>query len=214
VTKKTLEEIWHQVPPDYYEQGVKTNLFQFIWHSWKWNIMKKILGQVHPVPEKILDIGCASGHLTSQITQFFPEAQVYGLDSYSRAVKFGQKLHLETKFKVGDAHKLPFTHQTFDLITCVETLEHLENPAKAIAEIKRVLKKNGKILIGQDTDNWLFRLVWFFWIKGRGKVWQDSHIHPLNSKELETLIKKIGFKIQFRKFSHLGLEVFFFGTKK
>jgi len=210
---KKLEEIWYQVPPDYYEKGLKTNLFQFIWHTWKWLTMKKILQNLNPKPAKILDIGCASGHITAKLAIFFPQTQVYGLDSYERAVRLGQKLHPEINFKVGDAHKLPFTAGTFDLITCVETLEHLENPEIAMAEIKRVLKKKGKLLVGQDTDNKLFRLIWFFWTKGRGKVWRGSHVHPLNVKELEKLIIKTGLKIKLKMLSHLSLEIFFLVVK-
>lgn len=210
---KTLEEIWYQVPPDYYERGIKTNIFQFIWHNWKWKTMKKILLTINPAPSKILDIGSATGHITAKMTKLFPSTQIYALDSYDRAVYLGRKIHPEIKFRLGDAHKLPFAAQTFDLITCVETLEHLENPAKALAEMRRVLAKDGKILIGQDTDNFLFRLIWFFWTKMRGKVWQNSHIHSMRSKSLEKLIRKTGFKTKTKKFSHFGLEVFFLGVK-
>lgn len=210
---KTLEEIWHQVPADYYEKGIKTNPFQFIWHNWKWHTMAQILKKTSPTPIKILDVGCSSGHVTAKLATFFPGSQVYGVDSYERAISFGKKQHPEIKFLVADAHKLPFKAKTFDLVSCIETLEHLEDPEKALREIFRVIKPAGKLLIGQDTDNWLFKVVWFVWTKTRGKVWTDSHIHPLNSEALEKLIKKLGFKIKIKKFSQASLEVFFFAIK-
>lgn len=212
MTKK-LKKTWEQVPPDYYEKGIKTNIFQFIWHSWKWATMKRILEKINLRPTKILDVGCASGHITEKIAKLFPNSQVFGLDAYEQAVKLGKKLHQGIYLKVGDVHKLPFRDETFDLITCIETLEHLENPEKALLEIKRVLKKNGKVLVGQDTNNWLFRLVWFFWTKGKGKVWAGSHINPLTTKLLENLIKKVGFKIKLQEFSQADLEVFFLAEK-
>ena len=43
MTETEFEEILGQVPPDYYEKGVKTNLFQRYWHTRKWNILKKII---------------------------------------------------------------------------------------------------------------------------------------------------------------------------
>ncbi len=213
MTKK-LEKIWEQVPADYYEKGIKTNLFQFIWHNAKWRTMKKIFEKINPAPGKILDIGSAAGHITSKIAKNFPNATVFGLDSYGLAIKLGKKIHPEINFKIGDAHKLPFDNNSFDLVICIETLEHLENPTKALAEIKRVLKKKGKVLIGQDTNNWQFKLIWFFWTKTRGRVWAGAHINPQSTKLLEKLIKKTGFVIILKKFSQAGLEVFFLGEKK
>lgn len=210
---KTLEEIWEQVPPDYYQTGVKNNIFQWIWHTWKWNSMQNLLKDLNTKPLKILDIGCASGYLTSQIASFFPTAEVFGVDSYKRAIEFGQTIYPNIKFKFADAHKLPFDDQTFDLITCIETLEHLEDPKGGIKEIYRCLKNDGNVLIGQDTDNLAFKIIWQIWIRSVGKVWNNSHIHPNGPKALEQLAKACGFKIIQKKFSHFGLEVFFFAKK-
>lgn len=210
---KTLEDIWNQVPPDYYQRGVRDNLFQWIWHNWKWNSMKQLLKDSNIRPLKILDIGCASGYLTSQINTLFPQAEVAGIDSYKRAIEYGQKNYPNIKFKVADAHRLPFRDESFDLITCIETLEHLEAPEGAIREIHRLLKRKGKVLIGQDTDNLLFKVIWSVWTKSRGKVWHSSHIHPYGPKELEKFIKASGLKIVKRKLSHLGLEIFFLAEK-
>lgn len=217
-----LEEIWRQVPPNYYQNGVKNNLFQWIWHSWKWismeNFLKKLNEQTlsfgNKNPSKILDVGCASGFLTSQIANFFPSSESFGVDSYKKAIKFGQKLYPNIKFRYADAHKLPFKDRSFDLITCIETLEHLEDPKGAICEMYRVLKNDGYILIGQDTDNLLFKIIWMIWTKRSGKVWHNSHLHPYNPKQLEKLIKECGLKIIKKKFSHFGMEVFFLIKKK
>lgn len=211
---KTLEEIWQQVPPDYYQTGVKTNLLQWIWHTWKWNSMEQFFKDLNPAPLRILDIGCASGYLTSQIAAFFPNSEVCGVDSYKKVIEFGRKTYPNIKFKFADAHKLPFDNQSFDLITCIETLEHLDDPKGAVKEIYRCLKSDGNVLIGQDTDNLLFKIIWMIWTKTRGKVWNNSHIHPNGPRELEQLIKNSGFKIIKREFSHFGLEVFFLFKKK
>ncbi len=213
-SSKALKDIWAQVPPDYYQIGIKNNLFQKIWHTWKWHSMKEILKQSDKKPSKLLDIGCASGSLTSQIATFFLPSVVFAVDSYEKALKFGQRAYPNIKFKFADAHKLPFDSGSFDLITCIETIEHLENPKTAICEIHRCLKSKGNALIGQDTDNLLFKIIWMVWTKTRGKVWQDSHLHPYDPNNLEQLIKECGFNIISKKFSHLGMEVFFFVEKK
>lgn len=210
---RPLKDIWKQVPPDYYQRGVKNNIFQWIWHTWKWNSMRNLFGDLDIRPSKILDIGCASGYLTSQIASFFPTAEVFGIDVYKNAIEYGQRIYPNIKFKVVDAHKLPFNNQTFDLITCIETLEHLEGPEGALREMYRCLKDDGKILIGQDTDNLLFKIIWLIWTRSTGKVWNDSHIHPYRPGELERLIEAYGLKISKSKLSHLGLETFFLAEK-
>jgi len=48
---------------------------------------------------------------------------------------------------VGDAHKLPFEDNMFDVILCTEVLEHLHDPKIAIAEMNRVLKDKGKLIL-------------------------------------------------------------------
>jgi ubiquinone/menaquinone biosynthesis C-methylase UbiE len=48
---------------------------------------------------------------------------------------------------VGDAHKLPFKDNEFDNVLCTEVLEHLHTPVVAIAEMARVLKDGGTIIL-------------------------------------------------------------------
>lgn len=209
-----LEKIWSQVPADYYETGIKTNLFQWIWHSRKLFTIRKILQQQNISPPELLDIGCASGLVTARLAEFLPGSKVTGLDVYDPAIKLGRKLHPKIKFIKGNIYNIPYKSSTFDFITCVETLEHLDNPDRAVKEIKRVLKNNGKLLIGQDTDNLPFQIIWFFWIKTRGRVWKNSHVSPLTPKLLEKILKKNGFKVMLKKTSAFGLEVFLLAEKR
>lgn len=48
---------------------------------------------------------------------------------------------------VADVHNIPIRDNFFDLVLCIEVLEHLENPALAISEMRRVLKKNGTLIL-------------------------------------------------------------------
>ncbi len=48
---------------------------------------------------------------------------------------------------VGDIHDIPLINNSVDAIICSSVLEHVENPIKAVKEMRRILKKNGKIFV-------------------------------------------------------------------
>jgi len=54
---------------------------------------------------------------------------------------------------VANSHELPFKDESFDCVTCVETLEHDDNPFKTLEEIYRVLKPGGKAIVAASGIN-------------------------------------------------------------
>ncbi len=209
--KMNYTRILNQVPKDYYDSGVKTNLFQWIWHSWKWETLKPMLSGVNG---KVLDIGCADGNLTSKICAFLPDSKITGVDMYKKSIQYAKRKNPKVNFLIADARKLPFKSRLFDAVICAEVLEHIPDNIKAVHEINRCLKDNGRLIVIQDTDSFLFNFIWFFWTKWKGKVWNGSHISCMKPAELLDLLKKNGFKITDTKFSHFGLEVAVRAKKK
>lgn len=211
MNKKNLEIIWNQVPPNYYEEGLRKNIFQYIWHTIKIRTFKKLTSTKQF--KNILDVGCAAGTLTNQISQIFPKSQICAIDVYDKSINLGKKLYPHIKFIKADAHKIPFNNNSFDLVYCCETIEHVKDPRKVLEEIKRVLKKDGQAIVIMDSGSWIFRVVWWFWEKTKGKVWQGAHLHPFHHTELETVIKKVEFKILKKHLSLFGMEVYFVLSK-
>lgn len=204
-------KILSQVPEDYYERGTRTNLLQWVWHGWKWRTLRAML---KGSGAKILDVGCADANLTSKIAVYLPKSKVTGVDLYKKSIEFAKKKNPGIEFLVADARKLPFKSKQFDTIVCVEALEHIPNNVEAVVEIKRCLKDNGMFIVLQDTDSAVFNFIWFFWTKWKGKVWEGSHISCMKPHELVNLLKKNGFRIKEKKFSHFGLEVAIGACKK
>lgn len=205
--EKELKKIWAQVPPDYYQKGISENFLRRYWHTQKLLTLKKLVAKNDL--KKILDVGCASGRMTNEISKIFPKAKITGVDVYSKAINFGRHNYSHIKFLVADAHKLPFKDKTFDLIVCYETIEHVIEPTQILREIRRVMDGSGQAIIAMDSGNLMFRIVWWIWEKTAGKVWQGAHLHPFKHEELENAIKKSGLKILKKHFSHFGMEVSF-----
>lgn len=205
--KRKLQDIWNKAPPDYYQRGVESNFLQRLWHTEKISKLGQIIGDREF--NNILDVGCASGFMTSKIALMFPKAKVTGVDAYSKAINMAKKLYPSIVFKCADAHSLPYRANSFDLVVFYETIEHVLKPKVVLEEIQRVMKKGGVAIIAMDSGNWLFRIVWFIWERTKGKAWRGSHLHPFHHEELEKLIKSCGFKIESKFFTHFGMEVVF-----
>lgn len=209
--KHSLYDIWDKVPVNYYQKGVNTNIFKWIWHTHKIKLAKKILKRIKF--NNCLDVGCASGYMISEIAKSYLVAKYFGIDVHDKAISYARKIYPHINFRVASAEDLPFRSNSMDLVLNYETIEHVENPLKSLQEIRRVLKKDGSLILAMDSGNFLFRIVWFFWEKSFGKVWQEAHLHPFHHFDLEDLIGKAGFKIKKKIFSHLGMEVVFVLSK-
>lgn len=109
---------------------------------------------------------------------------------------------------------LPFAERAFDLVVCVEGLEHIENPANAIREFARLIRPGGKLIVSvPNIMNIEERLKWLFFgytshfkpvsaeslseIKencdGRAEI--ALHINPIGYSELRYLLETNGFRL-------------------
>lgn len=206
MTKKELKKIWEKVPADYYEKGMARNFFQKIWHSRKWEVVKTLIPRAS---RRILDIGCASGWLTARVAERLPRASVIGLDVSPKMISYAKVKHPEINFIAADAHRLPFPDKYFDLIIGTETLEHVVDPLGVLLEMRRSLSARGKVIIAMDTGSPLFNLVWFFWTRTTGQVWQGAHLHQFNPQKLEALFRKAKLKISQKKIYFWGMAIIY-----
>jgi SAM-dependent methyltransferase len=96
----------------------------------------------------VLDLACGIGY-GAKILLANPAVMDYvGVDVAKDAIAEAQRTApAHARFITGSPLDLPLEHATFDAIVSLETLEHLEDPARAVAEFRRVLKPNG-VLIG------------------------------------------------------------------
>ena len=92
-----------------------------------------------------LDVGCGNGAFTEEIIARCAPATVMAIDPSDEQLAFartrpGAKI---AKFEVGDAQKLPFGNATFDVAIMALVLSFLLDPAKAVAEMARVVRPGG-----------------------------------------------------------------------
>ncbi len=95
--------------------------------------------------ERILDIAAGTG--TSSIALAKSGAEVIALDFSQGMVEEGRRRHPELQFVQGDAEKLPFGEAEFDAVTISFGLRNVQHPEVALAEMLRVLKPGGRLVI-------------------------------------------------------------------
>ncbi|MCC6503125.1 MAG: class I SAM-dependent methyltransferase [Deltaproteobacteria bacterium] len=202
-SRKKLRDIHDEVPPDYYDRSMKTNLFQWFWHTRRISTLTKLL---RGEKARMLDIGSGGGTLLDRISKKAGLNFSAGVDASFGAIKYAASHHKGPRYLCADFYELPFKDSTFGYVTAIEVLEHLEKPENALKELKRVLQKNGKILILVPNEkNLLFRVIWYFWTKGKGKVWKEAHVQQFTKESLGALLSSTGFKPVEWKMFLLGM---------
>lgn len=96
---------------------------------------------------RIIEVGCGSGEFLRIIKENTNECKIHGFDFSESAVERCKKIIPEGEFQKGDIYSMQYQDNLFDVVLCLEVLEHLEKPKIALNELKRICKKGGKIII-------------------------------------------------------------------
>jgi len=207
--QKYAFKLHDNIPPGYYLDSIKRNPFQRFWHLRRF----KNVGELIPeVKGAVLDIGSSDGTFTEIIAEKSKADEVVGIDIVKSSVDYARRRFCNTKkfnFMVADGEFLPFEKNSFSAVFCLEALEHVVNPKRAVCEMNRVLCKGGYLIVLVPTDSLLFRTIWWVVLRTWGKHWKETHVNSFNNKNpIGDFIKKQGFHIEVdKKFLHGMLEV-------
>lgn len=102
---------------------------------------------------RIFDFGCGSGCLVGELQKRGYDA--HGLDFEKKAVDYGIDSGVKN-LTVGSGDKIDYPDVSFDLVTSLDVLEHLEDERPVVAELARVLKPGGKMIITTSAYQWLW----------------------------------------------------------
>jgi len=97
-------------------------------------------------PRKIVDLATGTGDLALALQKELPDAEVTGVDFLPEMLELAQRKGVRQTI-LADAMKLPFPDASFDCVTIAFGLRNMENWRDAIAEMSRVLKRDGHLLV-------------------------------------------------------------------
>jgi len=168
-------------------------------------LLESTLGIFKSLPKgRVLDLGCGDGDYSHGLKNMGFEVIPGDIDA--KRFKYGN----EFEFKHCDISKdLPFPDKHFDYVILMEVIEHLRTPSRVIAQISRVLKDDGSVIL--STPNILnlnSRFRFFFegcyeyfreppldQSRNPKEVIFNLHIAPYRYQELEYLLYEGGFSI-------------------
>lgn len=144
------------------------------------------------VPVRVLEFGCAHGHITCLLAESFPQVKFVGMDFMDRSIDLARETAkarglFNVEFQVGSLEAL-HTLDKFDVVVAPEVVEHIMNYTGAIDDLLEAVSVNGHLILTTPVGRW----EWsgrHWWHKGR------EHLHHFERADLEEMFKEFPLTI-------------------
>ena len=164
-------------------------------HSFVWKKSADMIDLLDPRPgERILDLGCGTGHLTAQIAE--RGAEVLGIDSAASMIGQARQNYPKLQFALADARSLHFD-EPFDAVFSNAALHWIPDASAVIAGVAAALKPGGRFVLEMGARGNIGRIVTVL-----EDVLRESGFTPRNpwyfpsAAEYSGLLEQQGFEIQ------------------
>jgi ubiquinone/menaquinone biosynthesis C-methylase UbiE len=145
-------------------------------------------------PARLLDVGCGTGVFASRLRTALPHVEICGVDLVAEMLNQGQprwRLHRGHVLPVqGDSERLPFASGTFDIVTCANSFHHYPHQDRAIAEMARVLRTGGRLMVidGYRDSIW----GWFIFDVCVSSI--EGGVHHASARRFRELMTNAGLQ--------------------
>ncbi len=153
------------------------------------NIIKNIGNKV-PKNPKVLEVGCGNGFFLKALKESKFTKNVFGVEPSSKMVLEADP-SLRNKIKINIFKRNLFPKNSFDLILCFHTLDHMIDPNEFIRGAQSLLKKDGYVVVVvHDTDGLSVKLF-----GENSPIFDIEHIYLFNKKTLSEIFVRNKFKV-------------------
>lgn len=138
---------------------------------------------------RILDVGCGTGANLIMLSNY---GDAEGVDVSEDALAFCRERGLE-KVRLGAGEELPYDDGTFDLVTALDVVEHMDDDLAGLSEMRRVLRPGGRVLLFVPT----FMFLWGL----QDEV--SNHRRRYRLPQLRRVLEQAGFEIERTTYANI-----------
>jgi len=165
------------------------------YHYGRYSKVKALLG---PNKNSLLDIGCGKP------CECMPDG------SFIRYMGDGVGIDLEGcrggfNFVRADLYQIPFHNKSFGALTAMEVIEHVGDIDRALDSLSDVLRDDGVLVISTPNNCVLWRVLWFFWCRTIGRMWDGKHKAKLRGAEWLNLFRNRFEVVEY--VTHWGVDL-------
>src|SRR5437763_2941425 len=153
------------------------------------SFVERICREIKDRTPRILDVGCGTGANLVMLSEF---GDAEGVDISEDALSFCRERGLQN-VRHGAAEKLPYEDETFDLVTALDVVEHLDDDVAGLREMRRVLHPGGHLLLFVPT----FMFLWGV----QDEV--SNHRRRYRMPELRSAVEKAGFRVERTTYANI-----------
>jgi 2-polyprenyl-3-methyl-5-hydroxy-6-metoxy-1,4-benzoquinol methylase len=134
-----------------YEGAANVDTSNFRKHTSGNPVQRKLIDRFHHKisevivslqPTTLLDAGCGEGFVADILQTAMPSVQITGFDVLEDSVRLAALRNPRGTFSLGDIYAIEHPDNSFDVVYCLEVLEHLHEPDRALAELARVARNH------------------------------------------------------------------------
>jgi SAM-dependent methyltransferase len=154
------------------------------------SLVEKIRATLNNPNPRILDVGCGTGANLKMLADY---GNAEGVDISPQAVEFCRERGLDS-VKLGAAEQLPYEDDSFELVTALDVIEHLDDDVAGLREIRRVLRRDGRVLLFVPA----FMFLWGV---------QDDVSNHRRRYTLPSLVKAVeeaGFEVEWSNYANIS----------
>lgn len=154
------------------------------------SLIEKISSALNKPNPRILDVGCGTGANLKMLAAY---GRAEGVDISQQAIDFCHERGLDT-VKLGAIEHLPYENNSFEIVTALDVIEHLDDDVGGLREIRRVLRPDGRVLVFVPA----FMFLWGV---------QDDVSHHRRRYTLSRLLRAVeeaGFAVEWSSYANIS----------
>jgi 2-polyprenyl-3-methyl-5-hydroxy-6-metoxy-1,4-benzoquinol methylase len=158
--------------------------------------LDELLSEAHPA--SVLDVGCGEGVLTLRWAEALGTRRVVGLDlpDPKLETEWQRRTRPNLSFVAGRGDQLPFAAAEFDLVAAIETLEHISEPDRTLAEMRRVARSHLLLSVPREPLWRALNLARGAYVGELGNT--PGHVNHWSKRGLFRLLSNYGEEIELR----------------